>query len=355
MELGLASRSDLLQILNHTVHGGKSVQGVTDGSGEQNRRLDKSMFGSRATLGSSNSEDLLLTPTSSSGGNPSDSPGGPTMFQLDSPAVSGLNSSQSARFPVSLERAQSAESIDFALASCNQEPSVAGGNVFQMTDTAHDVGEDSSMHGVRQAQPPLSPAAAEEQQQWSPEQLLQQQQQLQSPAQPVPAQQIPAQQASTQQAPAQQAPPPHRRKLYAYGIADPEYMSLPCKMSMKHARVTVNHETNSRLYGKKVPSQVSLAPITLTYLCPHTLIHGCQSVVLCTDLSAIHYPSQQYSSNALPNVNRNSCTCAQMVYSLRRSQQLQSMEWHTMCVITPSCLHKHDQRDVTHVVHVHAS
>ncbi|KAL3134942.1 hypothetical protein ABBQ32_007903 [Trebouxia sp. C0010 RCD-2024] len=256
VELGLASRSDLLQILNHTVHGGKSVQGVTDGSGEQNRRLDKSMFGSRATLGSSNSEDLLLTPTSSSGGNPSDSPGGPTMFQLDSPAVSGLNSSQSARFPVSLERAQSAESIDFALASCNQEPSVAGGNVFQMTDTAHDVGEDSSMHGVRQAQPPLSPAAAEEQQQWSPEQLLQQQQQLQSPAQPVPAQQIPAQQASTQQAPAQQAPPPHRRKLYAYGIADPEYMSLPCKMSMKHARVTVNHETNSRLYGKKVPSQI---------------------------------------------------------------------------------------------------
>ena len=50
--------------------------------------------------------------------------------------------------------------------------------------------------------------------------------------------------------------PAKRIKLYAYGIADPEYMSLPCKMSMKHARVTVNHETNNRLYGKKLPGQV---------------------------------------------------------------------------------------------------
>lgn len=266
MELGLASRSDLLQILNHTVHGGKSVHGMTDG--EQTKRLDKSMFAS-STLGStSSSEDSLLSPASSGGGisgaNSTDSPVGPSMFQLDSPAASGLHLSQSARFPVSLERAPSAESLDFALASCNQEPSVAGGNVFQMTDTAHDDaerGEDSSMYGVRQAQPPpLSPAAAEEQQQRSPEQLLLQQQQLQ---QQLP-QQVPAQQAPAQHGTA------HRRKLYAYGIADPEYMSLPCKMSMKHARVTVNHETNSRLYGKKLPSQVRHAswwPKTLRCPC----------------------------------------------------------------------------------------
>ena len=222
MELGLASRSDLLQILNHTVHGGRSVQGVTDGQGEseQNRRLDKSMFpcGSLGNLGEA--QGL----TSPAGGNSADSPG--RMFQMDSPTASGL-SSPGSLFPVSLERTQSSESVDFALA---QEPSVAGGNVFDMTDTAHDDDNGPSTHEFRQALPPPIPAAAEEQQQRSPEQ----------------------QQA---QAPAQQRPP-HKRRLYAYGIADPEYMSLPCKMSMKHARVTVNHETNSRLYGKKQPGQV---------------------------------------------------------------------------------------------------
>ena len=226
MELGLASRSDLLQILNHTVHGGRSVQGVTDGQGEsdQNRRLDKSMFPS----GSLGNVSEAQGPASPATGNSTDSPG--RMFQMDSPAASGL-SSPGSLFPVSLERTQSSESVDFALA---QEPSVAGGNVFDMTDTAHDDDNGPSMHEFRQAQPPASPAAAEEQQQRSPEQQLQQQQ---------------------AQALAQQRPP-HKRRLYAYGIADPEYMSLPCKMSMKHARVTVNHETNSRLYGKKQPGQV---------------------------------------------------------------------------------------------------
>ena len=236
MELGLASRSDLLQILNHTVHGGRSVQGVTDGQGknEQNRRLDKSMFPSGSLGNLSDSEAQV--PASPATGNSADSPG--RIFQIDSPATSGL-SSPGSFFPVSLERTHSSESVDFALA---QEPSVAGGNVFDMTDTAHDDDNGPSMHDFRQAQPPpmVSPAAAEEQQQRLPEQLQQQ-----------------------AQAPAQQRPP-HKRRLYAYGIADPEYMSLPCKMSMKHARVTVNHETNSRLYGKKQPGQVKF----LARCCP---------------------------------------------------------------------------------------
>ena len=226
MELGLASRSDLLQILNHTVHGGRSVLG--QGDGEQNRRLDKSMFPS-GSLGNLN--EAQAGPASPATGNLTDSP--VRMFQMDSPAASGL-SSPGSLFPVSLERTQSSESMDFALA---QEPSVAGGNVFDMTDTAHDDDNGPSMHEFRQAQPPPSPAAAEEQQQRLPEQLQQQQ--------------------------AQQRPP-QKRRLYAYGIADPEYMSLPCKMSMKHARVTVNHETNSRLYGKKQPGQVNPDPAALS-------------------------------------------------------------------------------------------
>ena len=238
VELGLASRSDLLQILINTVHGGRSVQGVRDGprDGEQTRRLDKGMFPS-GSLGDL-SEPHMLGQTSPAGGNrrnsfPGDSPG--PMFQMDSPAASGLS------LPVVLERTQSSESVDFTLAT--QEPSIAGGNVFDMTDTAHD--DDAvvgpSLFDFRQGQPLPSPAAAEEQQQRSPEQLLQQQ-----------LQQLPQQLPQT---PVQQGPS-HRRKLYAYGIADPEYMSLPCKMSMKHARVTVNHETNNRLYGKKLPGQV---------------------------------------------------------------------------------------------------
>lgn len=174
-----------------------------------------------------NLNEAQAGPASPPTGTSTDSP--VRMFQMDSPAASGL-SSPGSLFPVSLERTQSSESVDFALA---QEPSVAGGNVFEMTDTAHNDDNGPPMHEFRQAQPPPSPAAAEEQQQRLPEQLQQQQ----------------------AQAPAQQRPPPKRR-LYAYGIADPEYMSLPCKMSMKHARVTVNHETNSRLYGKKQPGQV---------------------------------------------------------------------------------------------------
>ena len=236
VELGLASRSDLLQILNHTVHGGKSVLGITDGQSDgDKRRLNNSMFPT-GSLGNINASQVQ-SPTSPAGAKSTDSPGG--LFQMDSsPIPSGLVSSPSGLFPVSLERSQSSESMDFALASCNQDPSAAGGNVFQMTDTAHD--NDPSVHGVRRAEPPPSPAAAEEQQQQLPEQLLQQQREENDYQQPPPA---------------QQGPPP-RRKLYAYGIADPEYMSLPCKMSMKHARVTVNHETNSRLYGKKLPGQV---------------------------------------------------------------------------------------------------
>ena len=239
VELGLASRSDLLQILNHTVHGGRSVLGVSDSQtdGDNNRRLDKSMFPS-SSFGNLNNAQMQ-SPTAATGSDPTDSPGG-GLFQMDSsPVPSGLVSSPSALYPVSLERSQSAESIDFALASCNQDPSAAGGNIFQMTDTAHD--DDPSVHGVRRAAPPPSPAAAEEQQQHLPEQLLQQQREEND---------------YQQSPPAQQGPPP-RRKLYAYGIADPEYMSLPCKMSMKHARVTVNHETNNRLYGKRLPGQVT--------------------------------------------------------------------------------------------------
>lgn len=225
MELGLASRSDLLQILNHTVHGGRSVQGVSDGGTEPNRRLDKSMFPS-GSFGNV-SEAQALSPASPAGGSLTDSPG--HMFQMDSPAAPSTGA------PFALERTQSSESVDFALA---QEPSVAGGNVFEMTDTAHDDDRGPPMHEFRQARPPPSPAAAEQQQQWAPEQQQPQQQ---------------------PQTPGRQGPAP-RRKLYAYGIADPEYMSLPCKMSMKHARVTVNHETNSRLYGKKLPGQVRPKP-----------------------------------------------------------------------------------------------
>lgn len=238
VELGLASRSDLLQILNHTVHGGKSVLGVSDGQSDgDKRRLNNSMF-QTGTLGNINATQVR-SPTSPATTNSTDSPG--RLFQMDSsPIPSGLVSSPSALFPVSLERSQSSESMDFALASCNQDPSAAGGNIFQMTDTAHD--NDPSVPGVRRAEPPPSPAAAEEQQQRLPQQLLQQQREENDYQQQQPP-------------PAQQGPPP-RRKLYAYGIADPEYMSLPCKMSMKHARVTVNHETNSRLYGKKLPGQV---------------------------------------------------------------------------------------------------
>lgn len=151
----------------------------------------------------------------------------------------GLMSSPSALFPVSLERAPSSASIDFALSdSSNPDASVSGGNIFVMTDTAHD--DDPSVHGARRADPP--PDSQQLQQQLT-QQLLQQQQ---------------TENEYQLQPPAQQGPPPRRSKLYAYGIADPEYMSLPCKMSMKHARVTVNHETNNRLYGKKLPGQVSL-------------------------------------------------------------------------------------------------
>lgn len=157
---------------------------------------------------------------------------------------SGLVSSPSALFPVSLERAPSSASIDFALSdSSNPDPSVSGGNIFVMTDTAHD--DDPSVHGARRADSPpgsQQPQTQQLQQQLT-QQLLQQQQ---------------AENEYQLQPPAQQGPPPRRSKLYAYGIADPEYMSLPCKMSMKHARVTVNHETNNRLYGKKLPGQVSL-------------------------------------------------------------------------------------------------
>jgi len=227
VELGLASRSDLLQILNHTVHGGKSVLGNDQQDSDNSRKLDRGLFPS-----SSEGHIQHLHP----GATPTDSPGG--LFRMDS-SPTGLMSSPSALFPVSLERAPSSASIDFALSdSSNPDPSVSGGNIFVMTDTAHD--DDPSVHGARRADPP--PDSQQLQQQLT-QQLLQQQQ---------------AENEYQLQPPAQQGPPPRRSKLYAYGIADPEYMSLPCKMSMKHARVTVNHETNNRLYGKKLPGQVSL-------------------------------------------------------------------------------------------------
>ena len=231
VELGLASRSDLLQILNHTVHGGKSVLGNdSQGDHDSSRRLDRSLFPVGPTsLGQIPS---LSPPTTAS-----DSPGG--LFRTgSSSSPDGLMSSPSALFPVSLERATSSASVDFALADeTNSDPSVGGGNIFVMTDTAHD--DDPSVHGARRADPP-PPSQPQQAQQQLTQQLLQEQQQDNE---------------YQLQPPAQQGPPP-RRKLYAYGIADPEYMSLPCKMSMKHARVTVNHETNNRLYGKKLPGQV---------------------------------------------------------------------------------------------------
>lgn len=230
VELGLASRSDLLQILNHTVHGGKSVLGNDQQDSDNSRRLDRSLFPS-----SSEGHIQHLHP----GATPTDSPGG--LFRMDS-SPTGLMSSPSALFPVSLERVPSSASIDFVLSdSSNPDPSVSGGNIFVMTDTAHD--DDPSVHGARRADPPpgsQQPQTQQLQQQLT-QQLLQQQQ---------------AENEYQLQPPAQQGPPPRRSKLYAYGIADPEYMSLPCKMSMKHARVTVNHETNNRLYGKKLPGQI---------------------------------------------------------------------------------------------------
>ncbi len=226
VELGLASRSDLLQILNHTVHGGKSVLGNDQGDSD-NRRLDRNLFPSSSGSVSEVPVQNLNSPTT-----PTESSGG--LFRMDSTSPGGLVSSPSALFPVSLETAPSSASIDFD----NLDPSVSGGNIFVMTDTAHD--DDPSVHGARRADPP--PAQQQQAQQQLTQQLLQQQQQ---------------ENEYQLQPPAQQGPPP-RRKLYAYGIADPEYMSLPCKMSMKHARVTVNHETNNRLYGKKLPGQVCL-------------------------------------------------------------------------------------------------
>lgn len=225
VELGLASRSDLLQILNHTVHGGKSVLGNDNQQESENtRRLDMGMFPS-----SSEAQLHNLSPP------PADSPGG--LFRMDS-SPRDLVSSPSALFPISLDSAPSSSSAaDFAL-----NPSVSSGNIFTMTDTAHD--DDPSVHGAMRADPPpdSQQQQTQQRQQQLTQQLLQQQQQ---------------ENEYQLQPPAQQGPPP-RRKLYAYGIADPEYMSLPCKMSMKHARVTVNHETNNRLYGKKLPGQVWL-------------------------------------------------------------------------------------------------
>ena len=230
VELGLASRSDLLQILNHTVHGGKSILGGPDASGEgDSRRLDRSLF----PVGS---QDQIQNLSSNSPATPTSSPGG--VFQMDSPANSGLEPSPSALFPISLDRIQSSTS-EAGLSDQDyqsQDASTSSGNIFSMTDTAHDSAQ--SVHSVRQAGPPPS----------SPQQAQQAQHAQQAQQQPENDYQA--------QLPAQQGSAP-RRKLYAYGIADPEYMSLPCKMSMKHARVTVNHETNYRLYGKKLPGQVN--------------------------------------------------------------------------------------------------
>ena len=237
VELGLASRSDLLQILNHTVHGGKSVLGGSDSSDGDSRRLDKSLFPAN--------QDQLQLPISNSPATPTASPGG--VFQMDSP---GLDTSSSALFPVTLDSAQSSTSTEAYLSDQDQDQqqdaSTSSGNIFLMTDTAHD--SDPSVHGARQAGPPPP----------SPPQLRQQQQPQQQQQQPPQSQSQPGNDYQAQLPASQGAVP--RRKLYAYGIADPEYMSLPCKMSMKHARVTVNHETNHRLYGKKLPGQVCLIP-----------------------------------------------------------------------------------------------
>ena len=213
VELGLASRSDLLQILKGTDHGGRSVQGVSDGQGgtEKNKRLNKSMIPSGSFR---NVTEAGVSASASSASEYSiDSPG--HLFQRDLPAAPGLSSCSTGELLPS-DRTHSCESMGFALASepSVTEPSVKGGDVF---DTAQDID-----------QRPLRLAAAEQQ---PPD--------LQGPARQGPA---------------------HWRTLYAYGIADPGYMSLPCKMSMKHARVLVNHETNSRLYGKKLPGQVRPKP-----------------------------------------------------------------------------------------------
>ncbi|KAA6429895.1 MAG: kinase [Trebouxia sp. A1-2] len=87
VELGLASRSDLLQILNHTVHGGKSVLGNDQQDSDNSRRLDRSLFPS-----SSEGQIQHLHPAAT----PTDSPGG--LFRMDS-SPSGLVSSSSALFP----------------------------------------------------------------------------------------------------------------------------------------------------------------------------------------------------------------------------------------------------------------
>ena len=277
VELGLASRSDLLQILNHTVHGGKSVLGGPDASDGESRRLDRSLFpGSQDQLQTSNSNSNLSL-NSNSPATPTASPGG--VFQMDSPAASGLESAPSALFPATLDSAQSSTSTEAYLSDQDQEQqqqdaSTSSGNIFSMTDTAHN--SDPSVHGARQAGPPPP----------SPAQLRQQQQQPQLQPQPQLQQQPPQQQQQQPendyqaQLPATERAGP-RRKLYAYGIADPEYMSLPCKMSMKHARVTVNHETNHRLYGKKLPGQVGFGSSSTSTLLPacHSL-DRCQKGVL---------------------------------------------------------------------------
>ena len=379
----MASRSDLINILNHTLHGGKSVLGVggPDGQADNAGILNKALFGTHGSDVNLQGSDENPSFHFGSQNTPGDSPGG--LFRMDlvneTPPSSRreLERGPSMLFPVTLSANPPPESIDPNLETRASSTSGGSNSMFSVNDTAMDdnpgvlrappppsrplsptplfqhaqqdpngrplqsspllfhqseagppqgldanpnppslfpipqqgkqqlpqqglfpmpqqaqgpqpgqlQGSDSRpssppvyqqgqqqvpQQGLfplpQQGQPQVPPAEQPRQDDMSTQQQLQQQPSLRHQLPRPPSSSALSRQGSLQgldveQPPGlpQSAPPPRRMKLYAYGIADPEYMSLPCKMSMKHARVTVNHETNNRLYGKKLPGQVSIS------------------------------------------------------------------------------------------------